>query len=93
MKNDNVLKVLSSQFRQSARFLKTIFFLIATAFLTTVHFQAPAAITGKVSGIITAEADERTPRKCHSNNRRNKQHSNDKHCWLLCDDEHPTGGV
>ena len=57
MKNDNVLKILSSQFRQSARFLKTIFFLIAIVFFTTaVHFQASAAITGKVSGIITAEA-------------------------------------
>ena len=57
MKNDNVLKILSSQFRQSARFLKTIFFLIAIVFFTTaVHFLASAAITGKVSGIITAEA-------------------------------------
>ena len=57
MKNDNVLKILSSQFQQSARFLKTIFFLIAIVFFTTaVHFRASAAITGKVSGIITAEA-------------------------------------
>jgi len=57
LKNDNVLKILSSQFRKSARFVKTIFFLIAIVFLTTaVNFHASAAITGKVSGIITAEA-------------------------------------
>ena len=57
MKNDNVWKILSSQFRQSARFLTTIFFLTAIVFLTTaVNFYASAAITGKVSGIITAEA-------------------------------------
>lgn len=57
MKNDNVLKILSSQFRESARFVKTIFFLTAIVFLATaVNFQASAAITGKVSGIITAEA-------------------------------------
>ena len=53
MKNDNVLKILSSRFRQSARFLTTIFFLFLT---TAVNFHASAAITGKVSGIITAEA-------------------------------------
>ena len=57
MKNDNVLKILSSQFRKSARFVKTLFFLTAIVFLTTaVNFHASAAITGKVSGIITAEA-------------------------------------
>ena len=57
MKNDNVLKILSSQFRQSARFVKTIFFLTAIVFfITAVNFQVSAAITGKVSGIITAEA-------------------------------------
>ena len=57
MKNDNVLKILSSQFRKSARFVKTIFLLTAIVFLiTAVNFHASAAITGKVSGIITAEA-------------------------------------
>ena len=57
MKNDNVLKILSSQFRKSARFVKTLFFLTAIVFFTTaVNFYASAAITGKVSGIITAEA-------------------------------------
>ena len=57
MKNDNVLKILSSQFRKSACFVKTIFFLFAIVFLTTaVSFHASAAITGKVSGVITAEA-------------------------------------
>ena len=57
MKNDNVLKILSSQFRKSACFVKTIFFLIAILFLTTaVSFHASAAITGKVSGVITTEA-------------------------------------
>ena len=57
MKNDNVLKILSSQFRKSACFVKTIFFLFAILFLTTaVSFHASAAITGKVSGVITAEA-------------------------------------
>ena len=57
MKNDNVLKILSSQFRKSARFVKTLFFLTAIVFFTTaVNFHASAAITGKVSGIITAEA-------------------------------------
>ena len=57
MKHDNVLKILSSQFRTSARFVKTLFFLTAIVFFTTaVNFHASAAITGKVSGIITAEA-------------------------------------
>ena len=57
MKNDNVLKILSSQFRKSARFVKAVFFLTAIVLLATaVNFHASAAITGKVSGIITAEA-------------------------------------
>ena len=57
MKNDNVLEILSSQFRKSARFVKTIYFFTAIVFFTTaVNFHASAAITGKVSGIITAEA-------------------------------------
>ena len=57
MKNDNVLKIYSSQFRKSVCFLRIVFFLTALVFLTTaVNFHASAAITGKVSGIITAEA-------------------------------------
>ena len=57
MKNNNVLKILSSQFRESARFVKTLFFFTAIVFFTTaVNFHASAAITGKISGIITAEA-------------------------------------
>ena len=57
MKNDNVLKIDSSRFRKSGSFARIVFFLIAIVFLATaVNFHASAAITGKVSGIISAEA-------------------------------------
>ena len=57
MKNDNVLKTYSSQFRKSISFVKTVFLLIAIISLATaINFHAFAAITGKVSGVITAEA-------------------------------------
>ena len=57
MKNDNVLKILRSQFWKSACFAKTVFLLIAiVSLVTAVNFQVIAAITGKVSGTITAEA-------------------------------------
>ncbi len=56
MKN-NILKVFSSKFGRSSSFTKTVFLLIAVAFLlTAVVFYAAAAITGKISGVITAEA-------------------------------------
>ena len=56
MKN-NILKVFSSKFGRSSSLIKTVFLLIAVAFLlTTVVFYASAAITGKISGVITAEA-------------------------------------
>lgn len=57
MKNDKVLKILRSQFWKSACFAKTVFLLIAiVSLVTAASFHAVAAITGKVSGIITAEA-------------------------------------
>ena len=57
MKNHNPLKTFSSQFRKSVCFARIVFLLTAIVFLTiTVNFHAAAAITGKVSGVITAEA-------------------------------------
>ena len=56
MKN-NILKVSISEFGKSLSLTKTLFFLIAVAsLLTAVVFYASAAITGKISGVITAEA-------------------------------------
>ena len=56
MKN-NILKAFSSKFKQAASFAKIAFLLIAIVSLATaVNFHASAAITGKISGVITAEA-------------------------------------
>ena len=56
MKN-NILKVCSSKFGKSSNLTKTLFLVIAVAsLLTAVVFYASAAITGKISGVITAEA-------------------------------------
>ena len=37
-----------------------------------------AAITGKISGVITAEATKCTAGECHGNTRRNQQHCNNQ---------------
>ena len=57
MKNDNVLKTYSSQFQKSASVAKIVFLLIAIVSLAAVvNFHVSAAIIGKISGVITAEA-------------------------------------
>ena len=57
MKNNNILKTFSSKFGQTASLIQIVFLLIAVVLLTTVvNFYASAAITGKISGVITAEA-------------------------------------
>ena len=56
MKKDNVLKTFSSKFWKPANFIKIAFFLLVAAYMiTAVNFNASAAITGKISGVITAE--------------------------------------
>ena len=57
MKNGNVLKTYSSQFQKSASVAKIVFLLIAIVSLAAVvNFHVSAAIIGKISGVITAEA-------------------------------------
>ncbi|MXV73281.1 TonB-dependent receptor [Candidatus Poribacteria bacterium] len=57
MKNDNIMKTVSSKFRKFANFSQTTCLIIAAVSLTiAVNLYASAAITGKISGIITAEA-------------------------------------
>ena len=94
MKNDNVLKILSSQFRKSACFVKTIFFLIAILFLTTaVSFHASAAITGKVSGVITAEATNEPLANVTVTIVGTSSTATDKRCRLLRHDKYPARRV
>ena len=57
MKRNNILKTFSGKFRQAAKFAKIVFLLIAVVSLITAPaFYASAAITGKISGVITAQA-------------------------------------
>ena len=57
MKRNNILKSFSGKFRQPVSFAKIVFLLIAVVSLITASaFYASAAITGKISGVITAEA-------------------------------------
>ena len=57
MKNDNVWKTYSSRFQKSTRVTKIVFLLIAIVSLAAVvNFHVSAAIIGKISGVITAEA-------------------------------------
>ena len=56
MKN-NVLKTFMGKFWKLAGFTKVTFFLLVAVYLAVaVNFSAFAAITGKISGVITAEA-------------------------------------
>ena len=57
MKKNNVLTTLSSRFRKLTSLTKIALLLCITAYIATViNFDVSAAITGKISGIITAEA-------------------------------------
>ena len=52
----NILKIFSNRFWKSASLIKTIFVLIiAGLIMITGNFDLSAAITGKISGIITSE--------------------------------------
>ena len=68
------------------------YFLFIVAFVALVGiWDASAAITGKISGVVTAEATRSTVGKCYGNNCRDKQHHNDKRLRLLCPYQYPTG--
>ena len=57
MKKYNVLKSFSRKFRKLASCTKVAFFLLVAVYMAVaVNFDVSAAITGKVSGVITAEA-------------------------------------
>ena len=57
MKKNNVLKTLISRFRKLACLTKIALFFFAAVYIATViNFDVSAAITGKISGVITAEA-------------------------------------
>ena len=57
MKKYNVLKSVSHKLRKLASFTKVAFFLLVAVYMTVaVNFDVSAAITGKISGVITAEA-------------------------------------
>ena len=57
LKKNKTLKTLSSKFRKFASLTKIALFLfIAVYIATAIHFDVSAAITGKISGVITADA-------------------------------------
>ena len=57
MKKYNVLKSVSHKLRKLASFTKVAFFLLVAVYMAVaVNFDVSAAITGKISGVITAEA-------------------------------------
>ncbi|MCY4567231.1 MAG: carboxypeptidase-like regulatory domain-containing protein, partial [Candidatus Poribacteria bacterium] len=57
LKKYNALKSVSHKFRKLASFTKVAFsLLVAVCMAVAVNFDVSAAITGKVSGVITAEA-------------------------------------
>ena len=56
MKQNDSLKTFSSNFQKSARLTQTAFFLLVIVCIAAaLPFVASAAITGKISGVITAE--------------------------------------
>ena len=57
MKKNNILKTLSSKFGKFVSLTKIAFFLFVGVYIaTTINFDVSAAITGKISGVITAES-------------------------------------
>ena len=57
MKKNNVLTTLNSRHQKLASLTKIAAFLFFAVYLvTTINFDLSAAITGKISGVITAEA-------------------------------------
>ena len=57
LKKYNVLKSVSHKLQKLANFTKVAFFLLVAVYMTVaVNFDVSAAITGKISGVITAEA-------------------------------------
>ena len=57
MKKNKILKNLSNTFREFAGLTKIALFLLVLVYIaTSIHFDVSAAITGKISGVITAEA-------------------------------------
>jgi outer membrane receptor for ferrienterochelin and colicin len=57
LKKYNVLKSVSHKLQKLASFTKVAFFLLVAVYMTVgVNFDVSAAITGKISGVITAEA-------------------------------------
>ena len=55
MNNNNILKSFSNRLRKSASLVRTVSILIITVLMITGNLDLPAAITGKISGIITSE--------------------------------------
>ena len=57
LKKNKILTNLSSKFRKFTSLTKIALFLLVVGYIATViHFDVSAAITGKISGVITAEA-------------------------------------
>ena len=57
MKKNNALKTPDSKFRKLVSLTKILLFLLAAVYITTaINFDVSAAITGKIAGVITAEA-------------------------------------
>ena len=57
MKKHNTLQTFSDQFWRTVKFTKIVSVLIAAIYITTAApLNVRAAITGKVAGVITAEA-------------------------------------
>ena len=73
LKKNNTLKTSSSQLQIPVNLTKVALLLhVAIYMAMVVSFDVSAAITGKVSGVITAEATNEPLGECHCNNPRNK---------------------
>ena len=91
MKKYNPLQTHSGKSQKTIKFIKIAAVLIAAIYvITAVTLDVHAAITGKIAGVITAEATNEPAGECYANNRRNKQHRDNKRRWLLRDDQHLT---
>ena len=57
LQQNNTLKTLRGKFRELPSLIKIAFFLFSVVYIATIiNFDVSAAITGKISGVITAEA-------------------------------------
>ena len=92
MKKNSILKTFSGRLRKLASFAKVVFFfLVAVYMVIVVNFDVSAAITGKVSGVITAEATNAPLANVTVTLVGTSTTTTTNSGGLLCYDQHPTG--